>query len=142
MLDIPTPVPQQHGLTEHLICPKCMSISSPLRASPVLPILVFSIQTKTMNKNHLLTIRCYLVLCNEKSKRIFLLGPSHHYYLSGCALTRCDSYETPLGALDIDKATTAELHRTGKFETMSIAADEDEHSLEMHLPYIYASLSR
>lgn len=89
-----------------------------------------------------LTIPRYIVLLYDSSKRIFLLGPSHHYYLSGCALTRCDSYETPLGALKIDTATTAELHRTGKFETMSIAADEDEHSLEMHLPYIYTILSR
>lgn len=29
-----------------------------------------------------------------------------------------------------------ELYQTGHFETMSVSADEDEHSIEMHLPYI------
>ena len=30
----------------------------------------------------------------------------------------------------------AELRATGQFEDMSLATDEDEHSLELHLPYI------
>jgi len=34
-----------------------------------------------------------------------------------------------------------ELQETGKFQTMSTDADETEHSLEMHLPYIYKRLS-
>ena len=29
-----------------------------------------------------------------------------------------------------------ELKATGKFESLSRAADEDEHSVEMHLPYV------
>jgi AmmeMemoRadiSam system protein B len=76
------------------------------------------------------------------SKRIFLLGPSHHHYLSGCALSQCDVYETPLGDLKVDKATIAELHQKGSFDKMSLSVDEAEHSLEMHLPYIYKVLSR
>ncbi|KAK4508627.1 hypothetical protein PRZ48_002366 [Zasmidium cellare] len=75
-------------------------------------------------------------------KRIFLLGPSHHYYLTKAALSRCAAYETPLGNLPIDRETTAELHATGQFEWMSQSVDEDEHSLEMHLPYIYKILSK
>ena len=35
----------------------------------------------------------------------------------------------------------AELHSTGKFDKMTQAVDEEEHSLEMHLPYIYKVLS-
>jgi AmmeMemoRadiSam system protein B len=75
------------------------------------------------------------------SKRVFLLGPSHHYYLSGCALSKCHKYETPLGSLQLDLSTITELQKTDLFETMSISNDEDEHSLEMHLPYIYKMLS-
>jgi AmmeMemoRadiSam system protein B len=45
--------------------------------------------------SHLLIYLC--------SKRVFILGPSHHFYLPGCALTKCDEYETPLGNLIIDK---------------------------------------
>ena len=36
------------------------------------------------------------------SKRIFILGPSHHYYLQGCALSKYTEYETPVGNLPID----------------------------------------
>lgn len=78
----------------------------------------------------------------HRSKRVFLLGPSHHHYLEKGALTRCTHYGTPLGNLPIDAATTADLHETGLFDWMSQDVDEDEHSLEMHLPYIYKLLSK
>ncbi|KAN0065777.1 hypothetical protein ACQY0O_000907 [Thecaphora frezii] len=69
-------------------------------------------------------------------KRVFILGPSHHVYLNGCALSEVDEYETPIGNLKIDKEVNAQLASTGEFETMSQSVDEDEHSLEMHLPYV------
>jgi AmmeMemoRadiSam system protein B len=36
------------------------------------------------------------------SKRVFILGPSHHVYLKGCALSQCQEYETPIGSLPLD----------------------------------------
>lgn len=36
-------------------------------------------------------------------KRVFLLGPSHHVYLPGCALSSTTHYETPLYNLEIDQ---------------------------------------
>ncbi|RPD62986.1 UPF0103-domain-containing protein [Lentinus tigrinus ALCF2SS1-7] len=69
-------------------------------------------------------------------KRVFVLGPSHHVYLDGCALTRCTEYGTPLGVLPVDIETTTELKQTGEFTEMSLQTDEDEHSIEMHLPYV------
>jgi len=69
-------------------------------------------------------------------RTIFILGPSHHVRLSGCAVTQCSSYQTPLGDLTIDREITNELMETGKFEVMTLSADEDEHSIEMQLPYI------
>jgi MEMO1 family protein len=87
------------------------------------------------------------------SKRVFILGPSHHVYLDGCALSKCTEYETPLGNLPLDldskldvlfgfavkvtrHAAIKELRASGKFSDMSTQTDEDEHSIEMHLPYI------
>lgn len=68
---------------------------------------------------------------------VFILGPSHHVYLDGCMLTKCKFYATPIGDLPIDQTITQELRETGKFEgNMSKSVDEDEHSIEMHLPYI------
>jgi AmmeMemoRadiSam system protein B len=75
------------------------------------------------------------------SKRVFLLGPSHHYYLTGAATTGCDKYRTPLGDLTIDTELVEEIQQEWDLEIMSKGTDEDEHSLEMHLPYIYKMLS-
>ena len=57
-------------------------------------------------------------------RRIFVLGPSHNEYTPRCAVTRCQSYETPLGDIPIDSATRAELLATGLFDEMSLAVDE------------------
>lgn len=85
-------------------------------------------------------------------KRVFILGPSHHVYLTRCEVSDCDYYDTPLGRLRIDKASECffvllktagnlsvnnELLKTGKFQSMKVDTDEDEHSIEMHLPYVY-----
>lgn len=36
------------------------------------------------------------------SKRVVLLGPSHHVYISGIALSRFAAYETPIGDIPLD----------------------------------------
>lgn len=84
----------------------------------------------------------YKSLDLSKAKRIFLLGPSHTVYLSGCAVSSQAAYATPLGALRVDQATTEALRATGKFDAWDAQAEEDEHSLEMHLPYLYKALSQ
>ena len=35
-------------------------------------------------------------------RRVFILGPSHHVRLSGCALSELERYETPLYDLLVD----------------------------------------
>ncbi|KAL8726797.1 MAG: hypothetical protein Q9166_006479 [cf. Caloplaca sp. 2 TL-2023] len=77
------------------------------------------------------------------SKRIFLLGPSHHLYLPTCALPlpSIKTYSTPLGPLHLDTPTISNLRNTNEFSVLPLAADEAEHSLEMHLPYIRRLLS-
>ncbi|CAG8550107.1 3643_t:CDS:2 [Ambispora gerdemannii] len=70
-------------------------------------------------------------------KRVFILGPSHHIYLSSCALSRCTEYETPFGNLILDAEAIKELRDTGHFTDLTKKDDEAEHSIEMHLPYIY-----
>ncbi|KAH9287511.1 hypothetical protein KI387_031628, partial [Taxus chinensis] len=72
----------------------------------------------------------------QSTCRVFLLGPSHHYYTPKCAISRATVYKTPLGDLPIDLEVNAELRATGKFEVMDLQVDEAEHSMEMHLPYL------
>jgi hypothetical protein len=46
-------------------------------------------------------------------------------------------YRTPLGDIAIDAGIYNELASTGQFKEMPLDVDEAEHSLEMHLPYIF-----
>lgn len=58
-------------------------------------------------------------------------------YIDGCALSEFDAYETPFYDLKIDQETYGELQRSkSSFQSMSKETDEDEHSIELHLPYI------
>ncbi len=84
----------------------------------------------------------YKALDLRSAKRVFILGPSHTYYLKGCALTTFDKYETPFGDLVVDKATTSELRQTGRFSDMPTRREVDEHSLEMHIPYLWKRLEQ
>ncbi|KAJ5232259.1 UPF0103/Mediator of ErbB2-driven cell motility (Memo-related) [Penicillium chermesinum] len=93
----------------------------------------------------------YRVLDLSKAKRIFILGPSHHHPLSTLALPKVTSYYTPLSdePLPLDTELITKLLATQatksngsklSFTTMSKSVDEEEHSIEMHLPYIHRLL--
>ncbi|TCD71488.1 hypothetical protein EIP91_008868 [Steccherinum ochraceum] len=69
-------------------------------------------------------------------KRVFILGPSHHLPLDGCALSMCTEYQTPIGNLQLDLETIQELRNTRLFNDLQLDDDEAEHSIEMHLPYV------
>ena len=69
---------------------------------------------------------------------VFILGPSHKVFLDFVATTVCDEWETPLGALHVDKEKVETLvnSKSCKFEKIQTRYEENEHSLEMHLPYV------
>ncbi|CAG2100964.1 unnamed protein product [Medioppia subpectinata] len=72
----------------------------------------------------------------QQTKRIFILGPAHHVRLGGCALSPAKVYKTPLYDLNIDQKIYSELFDTSMFEEMTLQTDEEEHSIEMHLPFV------
>lgn len=72
----------------------------------------------------------------QSTERIFILGPSHHMRLNGCALSQSHVYKTPFYDLIIDRDVYDELNQTSHFQSMTLQADENEHSIEMQLPYI------
>lgn len=84
----------------------------------------------------------YSSLDLSKAKRVFLLGPSHTYYLSGCAVTQFDKYATPFGQLKVDQETVREVKEAGNFALIPTDRDAAEHSLEMHTPYLYKRLQQ
>jgi len=78
----------------------------------------------------------YKNIDKNKITRIFILGPSHHAYTTKCALSAMTEYETPLGNISLDRELIKEIYATGSFDWMKKSVDEDEHSIEMQLPYI------
>ncbi|CAD8209619.1 unnamed protein product [Paramecium pentaurelia] len=72
---------------------------------------------------------------SEKLK-VFILGPCHYVYITQCCLTRQEIYETPLGNIKVDLETVKQLHEQGQFEQSDKDAEEEEHSIEMQLPFL------
>ncbi|PHH83293.1 hypothetical protein CDD82_2473 [Ophiocordyceps australis] len=70
-------------------------------------------------------------------KRVFLLGPSHTYYLDDCAVTTYAKYQTPFGDFKVDADTLQQIKHAGHMKDIPRGKDADEHSLEMHLPYLW-----
>ncbi|KAH6990687.1 MEMO1 family [Ilyonectria sp. MPI-CAGE-AT-0026] len=82
----------------------------------------------------------YKTLDLSRAKRVFILGPSHMYYLEGCAATTFEKYSTPFGDLTVDQETVQEIKDAADMEDMPSKHEKDEHSLEMHTPYLYIRL--
>lgn len=68
-------------------------------------------------------------------KRVALLGPSHRVGFRGMAVPTATSYRTPLGDIPIDSDAIKrilDLPNVGFLDQ----AHQDEHSLEVHLPFL------
>ena len=74
------------------------------------------------------------LLSNSDAKRIVIIGPSHRVYLTGTSVSEFDSYQTPLGALEIDKGLIAELKE--KFDLHFMPEAHHEHSTEVQTPFV------
>jgi AmmeMemoRadiSam system protein B len=76
----------------------------------------------------------------EHIERVLLLGPSHRFYFHGCALPQADYFESPLGRIHIDNAARSTLNNAEQV-ILSDAMHEEEHSLEVQVPFIQYTLS-
>ncbi len=73
-------------------------------------------------------------------RRVVLLGPSHRVPFRGIAVSSADYYRTPLGDIPLDTETARELTQRFGFVDYLDVAHRDEHSLEVHLPFLQAVL--
>ncbi len=74
-----------------------------------------------------------------KISRVVLLGPSHRVGFQGLATTGADFYITPLGQIPLDKAATAQIEQLPGVGELD-QAHAEEHSLEVHLPFLQRCL--
>ena len=76
----------------------------------------------------------------DKITRVVLIGPSHRVYFEGLAVSGADTFSTPLGKIEIDKQAIESL-RDLAFVGYLEQAHTQEHSLEVHLPFLQQMLS-
>lgn len=76
-----------------------------------------------------------LIPFEEKIKRVILLGPSHRVAFNGLAVPESEIFKTPLGDIPIDKRAIKLLSQFSCV-TVSEQAHQDEHSLEVQLPFL------
>ena len=68
--------------------------------------------------------------------RVVLLGPSHRVPFRGIAASSADYFRTPLGDIPLDTESARTLVQQFEFVDYLDVAHQDEHSLEVHLPFL------
>ena len=71
----------------------------------------------------------------DEIERVVLIGPSHRIGFAGLALPDASAFATPLGDVTLDGAAIDRI-RTLPHVIVSNHAHRQEHSLEVHLPFL------
>lgn len=73
----------------------------------------------------------------RKYDHIFLIGPSHHVYTGGASVNdHFDWYETPMGKVKVDTKLCRELMKQCSSIIYNAKAHDQEHCLEVQLPFL------
>ena len=67
--------------------------------------------------------------------RVLLLGPAHRVGFRGLALPSADYFVTPLGRIAVDREAVAKISALPQVHVKDVAHAQ-EHSLEVHLPFL------
>ena len=67
--------------------------------------------------------------------RVILLGPTHRVAVNGLALPETTAFTTPLGNIRLDQAAIAQIADLPQI-VFSDPAHAQEHSLEVHMPFL------
>ena len=71
--------------------------------------------------------------------RVVLLGPAHRVAFRGLAAPDADGFRTPLGIIPVDNTAIQEILSLPQVQ-INNEAHREEHSLEVHLPFLQATL--
>ena len=82
---------------------------------------------------------CLLKPIARRIRRVVLLGPTHRVAVRGLALPGANTFTTPLGAIAIDEAAARQIAHLPQV-IVSAQAHAQEHSLEVHLPFLQTLL--
>jgi len=73
-------------------------------------------------------------------RRVILIGPAHRLPFRGMAIPECGAFATPLGTVPLDSQSLDEVAKFSGVSRLN-AAHEQEHCLEVELPFLQTVLS-
>ena len=77
----------------------------------------------------------------ETIRRVILIGPAHYVTFRGIAIPSVEAFETPLGAVPLNRAALAVVATLPAVRSAD-AAHAPEHALEVELPFLQVILPR
>jgi AmmeMemoRadiSam system protein B len=84
----------------------------------------------------------YKQLQGKSIDTVVLIGPSHRYPVRGAAVYDSGAFQTPLGTVAIDEELASELIKQERRITSAPEVHDDEHCLEVHLPFLQRALQQ
>jgi len=84
----------------------------------------------------------YKQLQGKSIDTVVLVGPSHRYSVRGAAVYDSGAFQTPLGTVAIDEELTSKLIKQERRITSAPQVHDDEHCLEVHLPFLQRVLQQ
>jgi len=76
----------------------------------------------------------------DRIDRVILLGPAHRVGFRGLAASSADGFKTPLGTIPLDTAAIRDILALPQVH-INDEAHRQEHSLEVHLPFLQVTLN-
>jgi len=84
--------------------------------------------------------RAYQEVWFQSFERVLVLGPMHRVYHRGISIYSKGSFLTPLGEIQVDEEFCSRLIAESPHAAFLPQAYQQEHSLEVHLPFLQVSL--
>jgi AmmeMemoRadiSam system protein B/AmmeMemoRadiSam system protein A len=82
----------------------------------------------------------YRLVSGRKYDAVLVIGPSHYRAFRGAAIGDWDSISTPLGRVAVDRGLVRALVSADPWITVVPGIDDEEHSVEVQLPFIQTVL--
>jgi MEMO1 family protein len=83
----------------------------------------------------------YKAIAGGTYDTVVVIAPSHRAYFEGVAVLKEGGYRTPLGVVPVDEEMTAAILGVHRLIGVSADAHRGEHSLEVQLPFLQATLA-
>ncbi len=80
-----------------------------------------------------------LAAARRTVRRVVLIGPAHRVPIRGVAASSADAFATPLGEVPVDRDAVRRITALPQVRLADLP-HRDEHSLEVHLPFLQLTL--